>query len=125
MKTQCKSIVNLFIFASVVMMLWMGINPISGQSQNLQFQEIKQNRERDTITVTARLLGDFKFDTDGSSSNVFFTLLDGRVIHLGIQTENFSAEEIASVYIYRPNRKKDLVVEIETHQVKSEELFPD
>lgn len=114
----------MFIFASVVMMLWVGINPISGQSQNLQFHDIKQNRERDTITVTARLLGDFKFDTDGSSSNVFFTMLDERVIHLGIQTENFSAEEIVSVYIYRPNRKKDLVVEIETHQVKSVELFP-
>ncbi|MFN2396417.1 MAG: hypothetical protein ABR597_12100, partial [Bacteroidales bacterium] len=34
------------------------------------------------------------------------------IIPLGIQSGKFSAEEIASVYIYRPNKKKDLVIEI-------------
>lgn len=112
MKTHYKSLVTFFIFASVAIVLYTGITPISGQTQNLQLQEIKQNRERDTITITARLFGDFKFDADEASSNVFFTMHDGRVIPLGFQSDNFSAEDIASVYIYRPDRKKDLVIEI-------------
>ena len=112
MKTHYKSLVNFFIFAPVAIVLWASINPILGQTQNLQLQEIKQTRERDTITIAARLFGDFKFDAEEASSNVFFTMHDGRVIPLGFQSGNFSAEEIASVYIYRPDRKKDLVIEI-------------
>jgi hypothetical protein len=119
MKIQCKKYFNSFIFASVAMMLWTSISPVLAQSQNLRFQEIKQNRECDTITITARLLGDFKIDTDGSSTNVFFTMSDGRVIPLGKESGNLSADEIASVYIYRPNRSEDLFIEITNPSVES------
>ncbi|TVQ93077.1 MAG: hypothetical protein EA393_02635 [Bacteroidetes bacterium] len=118
MKTYSGRIVNCFIIASVAIILFTGISPVIGQNQNQRFQEILQDRERETITITAQLFGDIKFDAD-ETSNVFFIMHDGKVIPMGKESGNLSADEIASVYIYRPGRSKDLFIEITDPSEKS------
>jgi hypothetical protein len=111
MKTYSRNLATSLFIASFAMILITCISPVMGQNQNQRLHEILQDRERETIQITAKLFGDIQFDAD-ENSNVFFMMRDGRVIVMGKESGNLSADEIASVYIYRPNRSKDLFIEI-------------
>ena len=112
MKTQLRSIFTYFIIVFAAMVLMTAKTSVFGQSQNQRLQEILQESERETITITAQIFGDIQFDSFETPPNIFFILQDDTVIRLGDESGKLTAEEVASVYIYRPNRKKDLIIEI-------------
>lgn len=140
MKTHSKSIINFFVFASIAMMLWMSIKPISAQTQNLPLQEIKQNRERDTITITDESTETHSGEQKSgrlpveSSSEKLIYVLDGEIVDYEMITL-LSPQRIKMVNVlkgeaalekYKDEMKnKEGVIEIETHQIKFEKLFPD
>ncbi|MBW6479599.1 MAG: hypothetical protein K0B37_09245 [Bacteroidales bacterium] len=85
-----------------------------------QNQQNKVESERDTIKIKAKVYGDIKIETDGSSSStVFLKMKDGALIPLGSEKATYTDDDIDAVFVHRPKKNTDLLIEISK---KPEEL---